>query len=69
MSFTSLALWSLFLSVLYFLGRFVVRPLRQMKYYSQFKGAVRLPFIPIVGAFASLKPAYDKCGDAQRPAK
>lgn len=54
---------------LYLVLKFVVRPLRLAGYYSQFAGVVRLPFVPVVGSFSTLKPAYEKFGDAQRLAK
>jgi hypothetical protein len=57
------------LPVGYLIYKFIAKPLMLMKYYEQFKGAVRLPFIPIMGAFGMLKPAYDRYGDEQYPTK
>ena len=57
------------LAVAFLVWKFVVKPLRLFAYYKQFDGAAPLPFIPILGAFGMLKPAYDKYGDMQYPSK
>ncbi len=40
-----------------------------MKYYAHFDGVKMLKFVPVMGAFASLEPAYKEFGDALRPSK
>lgn len=65
----SQVIWMLIGAAVLLLWKFVAKPMLLMRYYKQFNGGVALPFVPVMGAFAMLQPAYDKYGDMQFPAK
>lgn len=47
----------------HFLWKFVVKVLLEIRYYQQFSGAIKLKFVPVLGAFAFLEESYKKYKD------